>query len=162
MGRKLEGAKIKWTRKFHWLGTLQALRDAGPSKYCPVDSTTNRLLYLGNEIHEAFENPKSLEVWAVFLDISKAFDKVWHDSLIFKLKQNGISVKLLKRFENYLHSREHCLVLNDSNYDYSIIESGVPKVQFLILYAFSYTSMISKEILNPISSFSLTIPCFFQ
>ncbi len=40
------------------------------------DSTTNQLLFLVNEIHEAFENPKSLEVRAVFLDISKAFDKV--------------------------------------------------------------------------------------
>ena len=40
------------------------------------DSTTNQLLFLVNEIHEAFEDPKSLEVRAVFLDISKAFDKV--------------------------------------------------------------------------------------
>ena len=45
----------------------------------PGDSTTNQLLYLVNVIHEAFEDPKSLEVRAVFLDISKAFDKVWHD-----------------------------------------------------------------------------------
>ena len=42
----------------------------------PGNSTTNQLLYLVNEIHQAFENSKSLEVRAVFLDISKAFDKV--------------------------------------------------------------------------------------
>ena len=46
--------------------------------YRPGVSTTNQLLYLVNEIHHAFENPKSLEVCAVFLDISKAFDEVWH------------------------------------------------------------------------------------
>ena len=62
------------------------------------DSTSNQLLYLINEIHEAFDDPKSLEVRAVFLDISKAFDKVWHDGLIFKLKQNGISGSLIKLF----------------------------------------------------------------
>ena len=45
------------------------------SGFRPGDSTTNQLLYLVNEIHEAFENPKSLEVRAVFLDIAKAFDK---------------------------------------------------------------------------------------
>ena len=65
-----------------------------------------QLLYLVNEIHEAFEDPKSLEVRSVFLDISKAFDKVWHDGLIFKLEQNGICGSLLKLFENYLHNRK--------------------------------------------------------
>ena len=46
------------------------------------DSTTNQLLYLVNEIHQAFGSPKSLEVRPIFLDISKAFDKVKHDGLI--------------------------------------------------------------------------------
>ena len=32
----------------------------------------------------------------MFLDISKAFDKVWHDNIIFKLKQNGISENLME------------------------------------------------------------------
>ena len=40
----------------------------------PGDSTTNQLLYLVNEIHQAFEDPKSVELHAVSLDISKAFD----------------------------------------------------------------------------------------
>ena len=97
------------------------------SGFRPGDSTTNQLIYLVNEIHEAFENPKSLEGRAVFLDISKAFDKVWHDGLIFKLKQNGISGNLLNRFENYLHNRKQRMVLNGSFSDYSIIESGVPQ-----------------------------------
>ena len=45
------------------------------------DSCPNQLLFLVNEIHKAFEDPKSLELRAVFLDISKAFDKVWHEGL---------------------------------------------------------------------------------
>ena len=91
------------------------------------DSTTNQLLFLADEIHQAFEDPKSLEVRAVFLDISKAFDKVWHDGLIFKLKQNGISGSLLQLLENYLLNRKQRVVLNGSFSDYSVIESGVPQ-----------------------------------
>ena len=81
------------------------------SGFRPGDSTTNQLLFLADEIHQAFEDPKSLEVRAVFLDISKAFDKVWHDGLIFKLKQNGISGSLLQLFENYLLNRNQRVAL---------------------------------------------------
>ena len=97
------------------------------SGFHPGDSTTNQLLYLVNEIHEAFENPKSLEIRAVFLDISKAFDKVWHEGLIFKLRQNGIHGGLLKLFESYLHNRKQRVVLNGSFSEDSILESGVPQ-----------------------------------
>ena len=46
------------------------------SGFRPGDSTTNQLLYLVDEIHQAFDSTKSLEVRTVFLDISKAFDKI--------------------------------------------------------------------------------------
>ena len=97
------------------------------SGFIPGDSCTNQLLFLINEIHEAFENPSSLEVRAVFLDISKAFDKVWHEGLIFKLKQNGVSGKLLKFFESYLTNRKQRVALNGSYSEYACIESGVPQ-----------------------------------
>ena len=101
------------------------------SGFRPGDSTTNQVLYLVNEIHQAFENPKSLEVRAVFLDISKAFDKVWHNGLIFKLKQNGVSGNLLKFFQNYLNNRKQRVVLNGSFSNYSTVESGVPQSSVL-------------------------------
>ena len=62
-----------------------------------------------NYIHKSFDN---LAVRSVFLDISKAFDKVWHEGLIFKLEQNGISGSLLNFFNNYLSNRKQRVVLN--------------------------------------------------
>ena len=97
------------------------------SGFRPGDSTINQLLYLVNEIHQAFENLKSLEVRAVFLDISKAFDKVWHEGLIFKLKQNGVSGSLLMFFQNYLDNRKQRVVLNGSCSSYSVVKYGVPQ-----------------------------------
>jgi hypothetical protein len=63
------------------------------SGFRPGDSITNQLFAINTEIYNTFENGQ--ETRAAFLDISKAFDKVWHPGLIFKLKQNGINGNLL-------------------------------------------------------------------
>ena len=79
--------------------TTHHLITKNQSGFRPGDSTTNQLIDLVDGIHQAFDSKKPLEVRAVFLDISKAFDKVWHDGLIFKTRQNGISDNLLKLFK---------------------------------------------------------------
>ena len=56
------------------------------SGFRPGDSTTNQLLYLLDEINQAIDSTKSLEVRTVFLDISRAFDKVLPGGLILKLE----------------------------------------------------------------------------
>ena len=131
------------------------------SGFRPGDSTTNHLLYLIDEIHQAFDCTESFEVIAVFLDISKAFDKVWHEGLVFKLAQNGISGSLLKLFQNYLNNRKQRIVLNGSFSEYSKIASGVPRALFLVLYYSVYTSIILKTILNRILIFLRMTLCFF-
>ena len=51
------------------------------SGFRPGDSTVNQLIAITHHIHAAFEEYPSRETRAVFLDISEAFDKVWHDGL---------------------------------------------------------------------------------
>ena len=71
------------------------------SGFRPGDSVTNQLIYLVHEIFKSFDCNENLEVRSVYLDISKAFDQVWHEGLIFKLKHNGVTGNLLKLLENY-------------------------------------------------------------
>ena len=85
------------------------------------------MLTLVNEIHESFDNRNSLEVRSVFLDISKAFDKVWHEGLIFKLKQNGVGGNVINLLGNYLASRKQRVVINGKTTEYFPVESGVPQ-----------------------------------
>ena len=67
----------------------------------------------------------------VFLDISKAFDKVWHDGLIFKLKSYGVEGELLLLLKNYLHNREQRVVLNGQTSEWKRIYSRVPQGSLL-------------------------------
>ena len=67
----------------------------------------------------------------VFLDISKAFDKVWHDGIIFKLKAYGVEVELLSLLKNYLENREQRVVLNGQTSAWRKIMSGIPQVSVL-------------------------------
>ena len=97
------------------------------SGFRPGDSVTNQLLALVNDIHTAFDNKNCLEVRSVYLDISKAFDKVWHEGLIFKLKQNGIDGNLLILIQNYLRNRKQRVVINGMESNWGDIKAGVPQ-----------------------------------
>ena len=95
------------------------------SGFRPGDSTIYQLISITSTIYENFE--KFDETRAVFLDISKAFDKVWHEGLIYKLKCNGISGNLLNFFENYLQNRFQRVVLNGTESNWKNIYAGVPQ-----------------------------------
>ena len=73
------------------------------SGFVPGDSTTNQLTYLYNSFCKALDEGK--EVRVIFCDISKAFDRVWHKSLLAKLQAAGITGSLLLWFKDYLSNR---------------------------------------------------------
>jgi len=74
------------------------------SGFRPDDSTINQLIILVHKIYEALEGSK--EVRGVFLDIRKAFDKVWHAGLSHKLETLGVQSPLLQWFESYLRNQK--------------------------------------------------------
>ena len=94
------------------------------SGFGPGDSTINQLLYITHRIYAAVEEFPSHETCAVFLDISKACDKVWHHGLIVKLKNYGIS-GLLQLIESYLSNRKQGIVVNGKCCEWSSITAGV-------------------------------------
>ena len=63
----------------------------------------------------------------VFGDISKAFDKVWHAGLLFKLKNMGITEELLIWISNYLSDRQQRVVLQGESSCWADINAGVPQ-----------------------------------
>ena len=82
------------------------------SGFPPGDSCIAQLLSIIHEIQSAFDDNPTIDVRGIFLDISKAFDKVWKDGLLFKLKTYGVEADLLLLLKNYLKNRKERVVLN--------------------------------------------------
>ena len=81
--------KIIFNKIYHFL-LEERLLNPNQSGFRQSDSCINQLLAITHEIFEAFDCNPTLEVRSVFLDISKAFDKVWHEGLLFKVRSMGV------------------------------------------------------------------------
>ena len=91
------------------------------------DSCVNQLLSITHKIYAAFDQDPALDVRSVFLDISKAFDKVWHAGPLFKLKRCGISGSLFNLMESYVCERYQRVTLNGSTSSWKLVKAGVPQ-----------------------------------
>ena len=99
------------------------------SGFVPGDSTVNQLIDIYNTFCKALDEGK--EVRAIFCDISKAFDRVWHKGLLFKLKSAGVSGSLLTWFFDYLTDRKQRVVLPGVNSSWTSVKAGVPQGSIL-------------------------------
>ena len=88
------------------------LLNPNQSGFRPGDSTVNQMISITHTIFEAFDCNPPLDVRSVYLDISKAFDRVWHDGLVYKLKRCGVSGQLLFIIQSFLKDRKQRTVLN--------------------------------------------------
>ena len=119
------------------------------SGFKPGDSCTNQLLAITHELYKSFDDGN--EARGVFLDISKAINKAWHKSLIYKLKQNGISGKLLNLTIDFLTNRKQRVVLNGKYSSETNIEAEVPQGSIMEpLFFLIYINDLSDNLItNP-------------
>ena len=83
-GKTLE--RLIYNKKFGF-STENELISSNQSGFKPEDSCANQLLFIIHNIYQLLED--GFKTRRVFIDISKAFDKVWHEGLLYKLKQDG-------------------------------------------------------------------------
>ena len=73
------------------------------------------------------ETDKGNAVDVIFLDFAKAFDKVAHKRLGYKLKCHNISDKVFNWISNWLDGRKQRVVLNGAKSQWTNVKSGVPQ-----------------------------------
>ena len=82
-------------------------------------------MFFTQKISESLNINKS--ACGVFFDISKAFDKVWHDGLVFKLSKLGIPTYILKYIIDFLSNRSFRVKVSNSYSNFYPIKCSVPQ-----------------------------------
>ena len=122
VGKIMERIVFKYVYNFYKDNFVISVNQSG---FLPGRSTVTQLLEVHHEFCKAVDGGKEIRV--IFLDISKAFDRVWHTGLLYKLKKSGIHGGLLDWFKNYLTDRLQRVVINGQLSEWLKILAGVPQ-----------------------------------
>jgi len=87
--------------------------------------TRDQIIRMMQDALKSFNNNEYMG--AIFIDIEKAFDKVWHKGLLYELEQHKIPSYLGKWLKSYLTGRHFTIKINSINSSIKTIEAGVPQ-----------------------------------
>ena len=88
-------------------------------------TTTDHLLRMKEEINFSLETGNL--TLAIALDFTKAFDLVWRDGLLLKLRTLNISGNIWKWIKDFLTDRENCIAIGSGKSKNYILENGIPQ-----------------------------------
>lgn len=106
-------------------------------------STELQVLRLTEYITEGFN--RNQVTGAIFLDVAKAFDRVWHPGLLAKMLERGYPLGIVKLIGSYLHQRKLRVKVQDALSTFRPMEAGVPQGSVLSPHLFNiYTSDLPR------------------
>ena len=116
---RIVNSRLMWYLKIRRILSQQ---QAGFRQFiCTEDQAT----YLAQEIEDVFQDQEV--VFASWIDLHKAFDKVWKDGLLVKLKRWGITNKMLRWMASYLDNRRARVLVDNQKSKQFLLRRGVPQ-----------------------------------
>ena len=132
------------------------------SGFRPPDSCECQVLLIVHDIYKSFDCNPPWEVREIFLDISKAFDRVCHDRLLYKIKSFGVFHTPLKLIEHFLSNRYRNLVLKGQSSSWAEVSAWVPQGSILDPWFFLIILTILAVDYHQQPNFLLMIHTFSQ
>ena len=102
-----------------------------PKRFCPGDSYAHELLSITHEIYKVSDANSSLEMRRFFLYLTKAFDRVWHKGLMYKLTCLEVCGKYYGLIQSCLSNRFQRVALNKESSNWCHIKAGIPQGSIL-------------------------------
>ena len=116
-------------------------------------SCVTQLVGLVNDLVTTIYDKKQVDL--ILLDFSKAFDKVNHEKILYKLHRLGVRGQTLTWIKNFLDDRTQTVVLNGSSSDSIPVSSGVPQGSVLgPLLFLAYINDLPENISSKIRLFA--------
>ena len=134
------------------------------SGFHPNYSCIYQLISVVHNIYADFDHNPALEVTGNFFDISKGFDKVWHEGLLYKLESLGILGKVLNLFCSFLNDRHQRVVLSGQLSDCAPILAGVSQGSILgtLLFLIYIIDLLEKLKTHLLYHLLMILVCFLQ
>ena len=76
------------------------------------------------KVYEVVDNDENC---IIYLDLSKAFDKVPYERLLSKVRAHGIDEKVIRWIRSWLSNRQQRVTINGSKSKWEVVTSGVPQ-----------------------------------
>ena len=145
-----------------FLNTSKLINKNQP-RFCPGDSCVHQLLSKAHKIYKSFDANPSLELRGVFLNLSKASEKIWHEGLVYKLRCLRICRKYYGLPKPFKSDKFQRVVLNGQSSSWCHIKLGVPHGSILgSLFFWVYIDNLPEGLMSVAKLFMQIILHFFR